>query len=100
MKKGIALLLICLFAVVGIYTFIDIIESVFNVARYETFTLAATGTLFGKAVFLLVVIVAFTFSIKFYRKKLNLRFYFFRDGVNRDGCGNNSNYFNSQNQIS
>lgn len=68
MKKGIALLLICLFAVVGIYTFIDIIESVFNVARYETFTLAATGTLFGKAVFLLVVIVAFTFSIKFYRK--------------------------------
>ncbi|SCB99362.1 hypothetical protein [Kosakonia oryziphila] len=67
MKKGIALLFICLFAVVSIYTFIDIIESVLNVARYETLTLAASGTLFGKAVFLLVVIVAFIFSIKFYR---------------------------------
>ncbi|SEL31236.1 hypothetical protein SAMN04487787_10946 [Kosakonia sacchari] len=68
MKKGIALLFICFFAVIGIYTFIDIIESVLNVARYETFTLAASGTLFGKAVFLLVVIVAFILSIKFYRK--------------------------------
>jgi hypothetical protein len=65
MKKGIALLFICFFAVVGIYTFIDIIESVFNVARYETFTLAATGTLFGKAVFLLVVIVVFISAMFF-----------------------------------
>ncbi|KIS41896.1 hypothetical protein [Kosakonia radicincitans] len=66
MKKGIALLFICLFAVVGIYTFIDIIQSVFNVARYETFTLAATGTLFGKAAFLLVVIVVFISTMFFW----------------------------------
>ncbi|XTZ40159.1 hypothetical protein ACQYRI_09375 [Salmonella enterica] len=68
MKKGILLLLLCILTLIGAYSLMDIIQSISNVMRYESFTWAASGTILGKILFLIVVVAGIALSLKLNRK--------------------------------
>ena len=68
MKKIIALVFAIIFIVIGIYTLIDIIRSVWYVLVYESITTSASGILFGKFLFLVIIFIGYLFTLKLYKK--------------------------------
>lgn len=68
MKKIIALVFAVIFIVIGIYTLIDIIRSVWYVLAYESITTSASGILFGKFLFLVIISTGYFFTLKVYKK--------------------------------
>jgi len=68
MKANILFLLSILLLMVGIYSLIDIISSINNVISYEKFTWQSSGVVFGKVIFLLIIVLAWIITRKTYKK--------------------------------
>lgn len=68
MKANILFSLSILLLIIGIYSLIDIISSFNNVISYETFTWQSSGVIFGKTIFLLIIVLAWIITRKIYKK--------------------------------
>ena len=68
MKKILLLILTIVFLIIAIFTTVDLLQSAWYVLSLEKITTTSAGLLFGKLVFLLVILLAFYFSLKFLRK--------------------------------
>jgi len=68
MKKTLLLILTIVFLIIAILTTVDLLQSAWYVFSLEKITTTSAGLLFGKLVFLLVILLAFYFSLKFLRK--------------------------------
>lgn len=62
MKKIIALVFAIIFIVIGTYTLFDIIRSVWYVLIYDSITTSASGILFGKFLFLVLIFMVFIYT--------------------------------------
>lgn len=68
MKKIMLLILTVVFLVIAIFTTVDLFQSAWYVFSLEKITTTSAGLLFGKFIFLLVILLAFYFSLKSLRK--------------------------------
>lgn len=68
MKKTLLLILTIVFLIIAIFTTVDLLQSAWYVFSLEKINTTSAGLLFGKLVFLLVILLAFYFSLKFLRK--------------------------------
>lgn len=68
MKKIMLLILTVVFLVIAIFTTVDLFQSAWYVFSLEKITTTSAGLLFGKLVFLLIIILASYFSLKSLRK--------------------------------
>lgn len=68
MKKILLLILAIVFLIIAFFTTVDLFQSAWHVLSLETITTASAGFLFGKTLFLIVVLLAFYLSLKFWRK--------------------------------
>jgi hypothetical protein len=62
------LILTVVFLVIAIFTTVDLFQSAWYVFSLEKITTTSAGLLFGKLIFLLVILLAFYFSLKSLRK--------------------------------
>lgn len=67
MKKIASLILTIVFFIIGIFTIVDIFQSAWYVTTLETFTAMSAGLLFGKIVFLILILFGLRFSLKCWR---------------------------------
>lgn len=68
MKKTLLLILTIVFLIIAVFTTADLFQSAWYVFSLEKITTTSAGLLFGKLVFLLVILLALCFSLKFLRK--------------------------------
>ncbi|AMY65655.1 hypothetical protein VE11_13105 [Enterobacter asburiae] len=68
MKKIMLLILTVVFLVIAIFTTVDLFQSAWYVFSLEKITTTSAGLLFGKLVFLLIILLASYFSLKSLRK--------------------------------
>ncbi|MDR7343367.1 hypothetical protein J2X14_001779 [Pantoea alhagi] len=71
MKKTTALIFTIISLIIGIYTLIDVIRSLWYVLAYESVNASSSGMIFGKFLFFVVISTLFLFSLKVYRKSKN-----------------------------
>jgi len=68
MKKTLLLILTIILLIFAIFTTADLFQSTWYVFSLEKITTTSAGLLFGKLVFLVVILLALYFSLKFLRK--------------------------------
>ncbi|PJD08290.1 hypothetical protein [Enterobacter mori] len=68
MKKTLLLILTIVLLIIAVFTTSDLFQSAWYVFSLEKITTTSAGLLFGKLVFLLVILLALYFSLKFLRK--------------------------------
>ncbi len=68
MKKIIAVVLLTVSFIIGVYALVDVIRSVYYVVEYESLTENSMGVVFGKILFFIILVVVFFLSRKFYNK--------------------------------
>lgn len=68
MKKTLLLILTIVLLIIAVFTTADLFQSAWYVFSLEKITTTSAGLLFGKLVFLLVILLALYFSLKFLRK--------------------------------
>ncbi|HFT7523673.1 hypothetical protein ACVGWB_24425 [Enterobacter mori] len=68
MKKTLLLILTIVLLIIAVFTTSDLFQSTWYVFSLEKITTTSAGLLFGKLVFLLVILLALYFSLKFLRK--------------------------------
>ncbi|WP_085117365.1 hypothetical protein [Serratia proteamaculans] len=68
MKKIIAVVLLTVSFIIGVYALIDVIRSAYYVLVYESLTGSSIGVIFGKTLFFIVMVAIFLFACKFYKK--------------------------------
>ncbi|HID9089619.1 TPA: hypothetical protein ACXIWR_000757 [Enterobacter mori] len=68
MKKTLLLILTFVLLIIAVFTTADLFQSAWYVFSLEKITTTSAGLLFGKLVFLLVILLALCFSLKFLRK--------------------------------
>ncbi|HDR2540643.1 hypothetical protein [Enterobacter mori] len=68
MKKTLLLILTIVLLIIAVFTTADLFQSAWYVFSLEKITTTSAGLLFGKLVFLLVILLALCFSLKFLRK--------------------------------
>ncbi|KUQ79658.1 MULTISPECIES: hypothetical protein [Enterobacter cloacae complex] len=68
MKKTLLLILTIVLLIIAVFTTADLSQSAWYVFSLEKITTTSAGLLFGKLVFLLVILLALYFSLKFLRK--------------------------------
>ncbi|HED4182312.1 TPA: hypothetical protein R4289_001958 [Enterobacter mori] len=68
MKKTLLLILTIILLIIAIFTTADLFQSAWYVFSLEKITTTSAGLLFGKLVFLVVILLALYFSLKFLRK--------------------------------
>ncbi|HHA1270562.1 TPA: hypothetical protein ACOELQ_001009 [Enterobacter mori] len=68
MKKTLLLILTIILLIIAIFTTVDLFQSAWYVFSLEKITTTSAGLLFGKLVFLVVILLALYFSLKFLRK--------------------------------
>ncbi|MBW8246226.1 hypothetical protein [Enterobacter mori] len=68
MKKTLLLILTIVLLIIAAFTTSDLFQSAWYVFSLEKITTTSAGLLFGKLVFLLVILLALYFSLKFLRK--------------------------------
>ncbi|BBE78365.1 MULTISPECIES: hypothetical protein [Enterobacteriaceae] len=73
MKKFLALTAMFILLLAGVYTLVDIIQSLWLVLKYESLNPYSTGALTGKVLFLLVVCGLFFLVRRIYKNKLTHR---------------------------
>lgn len=71
MKKSTALVFTIISLIIGIYTLIDVLRSLWYVLAYETVNASSSGMIFGKFLFFVLILIVFLFSLKVYRKSKN-----------------------------
>lgn len=68
MKKTLLLILTIVLLIIAVFTTSDLFQSAWYVFSLEKITTTSAGLLFGKLVFLLIILLALYFSLKFLRK--------------------------------
>ncbi|MBT1728715.1 hypothetical protein [Enterobacter quasimori] len=68
MKKTLLLILTIVLLIIAVFTTADLFQSAWYVFSLEKITTTSAGLLFGKLVFLVVILLVLYFSLKFLRK--------------------------------
>lgn len=68
MKKTLLLILTIVLLIIAVFTTADLFQSAWYVFSLEKITTTSAGLLFGKLVFLAVILLVLYFSLKFLRK--------------------------------
>lgn len=68
MKKIILLVLMIIFIIIGVFTLFDISQSIWYVFSLEAITAVSAGLIFGKIIFLIIIILGVHYLLKAWRK--------------------------------
>lgn len=68
MKKIILLILMVIFIIIGVFTLIDISQSIWYIFSLETITTMSAGLILGKITFLIIIIFGIHYFLKTWRK--------------------------------
>jgi len=68
MKKIILLVLMIIFIIIGVFTLFDISQSIWYVFSLEAITAVSAGLIFGKIIFLIIIIFGVHYLLKAWRK--------------------------------
>ncbi|HIB8957400.1 TPA: hypothetical protein ACWYFW_002547 [Enterobacter ludwigii] len=68
MKKIILLVLMIIFITIGAFTIFDISQSIWYVFSLEAITAMSVGLIFGKIIFLIIIIFGVHYLLKAWRK--------------------------------
>lgn len=67
MKKYLAITLMIIMLFLGAYSFIDLIKSLWIIFKYEHIDLYTIGSLSGRVLFIIILLIGYRLSRKWYR---------------------------------